>query len=613
MDIAVATGEGEHSSDGWRLPALTGRRAAIARAVYAIVAVLIIVVVAGSFWFNGRDLFVNVPTTAQYGFRTVTDENSIPMIYSVSRREPGRSDLRKGDRILSIDGAPLPAEATEFTIGDRLRADSDGRVTIIAESRDGSRRTHQIERVPVTRATQESSVHLPLWLFIGIIYFSTNVMLLVLLGASLVLALRRPRDPEAMLLALAFLLFCLEGVSTFWLLAFDIVPQPVITLARDFGLSLMVLAVLAFPDGRFTNGFARVGVVAVAGMVALQILNQLIPLPASTLAIAFVPLILCGVGAVWTVFRRTADPIERQQIKWALFGFGGALVLILPIVLLGLARAPLGVRTWFLLTTLVIPLAVAMMPAGVLISLLRYRLYDADTVIGRSAVYSLLTVGFVAVFAASQKVIEILGEDYFGRDVGAIAGGTGAALAAVAIAPMHARVRRWAERRFQRPLYLLRHSLPALVGDLRETAGLRQVAGATLDSVVGGVQAKRAAVLVGDALAGARGISAADAEAWRAGFAPSARPGIDCDNSDPLFPVRVPLEAEGHGRVGWLLLGPRPDGSLFGKSEWDVIEEIAEPVARAIQVTLRRAEREAEIDARLSALEALISARVRTR
>jgi hypothetical protein len=56
-----------------------------------------------------------------------------------------------------------------------------------------------------------------------------------------------------------------------------------------------------------------------------------------------------------------------------------------------------------------------------------------------------------------------------------------------------------------------------------------------------------------------------------------------------------------------LLLGPRPDGSLFGKAECKAIEEIAEPVARAIQVTVRRAEREARFEARLKAVEDLVA------
>jgi hypothetical protein len=244
---------------------------------------------------------------------------------------------------------------------------------------------------------------------------------------------------------------------------------------------------------------------------------------------------------------------------------------------------------------------------GLLVSILRYRLYDADAVIGRSAAYAVLTLGFVALFAASEKLIELLGQEYLGQNIGGLAGGVAAALAAVAIAPMHDRTRRWAERRFQKGLYRLRNGLPALVGDLRETAGLEQIAGATLDSLVEGVRARHAALIVGGQLVDAREISAKEIDAWLRSWAEPGRDGIDCDEADAVFPVRAPLEAEGHGRVGWLLLGPRPDGSLFRKSECDAIEEIAEPVARAIQVALRRQEREAQYERRFAALERQIA------
>jgi hypothetical protein len=247
------------------------------------------------------------------------------------------------------------------------------------------------------------------------------------------------------------------------------------------------------------------------------------------------------------------------------------------------------------------------MALGLIVSILRYRLYDADAVIGRSAAYAVLTVGFVALFAASEKIIELLGQEYLGQNVGSLAGGVAAALAAVAIAPMHDRTRRWAERRFQKGLYRLRHALPPLVGDLRETAGLEQIAGATLDSLIEGVRASRAALIVRDQLLQGRNIAPSEVAEWRSGWTPATHDGVDVHPSDPLFPVRVPLEAEGHGRVGWLLLGSRPDGTLFGKSECNAIEEIAEPVARAIEVALRRQEREQQIETRLIALERQIA------
>ena len=82
--------------------------------------------------------------------------------------------------------------------------------------------------------------------------------------------------------------------------------------------------------------------------------------------------------------------------------------------------------------------------------------------------------------------------------------------------------------------------------------------------------------------------------AWRAGWLPSPSEGLDCAKRDTLFPLRIPLDAEGHGRVGWLLLGPRPDGSFFGGDEREALEETADPIARALAIAEARERLDAE-------------------
>lgn len=96
-------------------------------------------------------------------------------------------------------------------------------------------------------------------------------------------------------------------------------------------------------------------------------------------------------------------------------------------------------------------------------------------------------------------------------------------------------------------LVRLRHGLPLLVGDLRETAGIEGMAAAVLDALRDGVRADRAALLVGDTVTAARGIEVERVEAWRGDWVPFVREGLDCDRSDPLFPMRVPLDSDGMG------------------------------------------------------------------
>ena len=115
---------------------------------------------------------------------------------------------------------------------------------------------------------------------------------------------------------------------------------------------------------------------------------------------------------------------------------------------------------WNLFAGLLGDAGVVFIALGLMVSIFRYRLYDADTVIGRSAAYGVLTFGFIALFAGAEKLAEIVGERYFEHSIGIVAGAVGAAIAAAVIVPLHNRVHRWAERRFQKPLIRLREGCP---------------------------------------------------------------------------------------------------------------------------------------------------------
>ena len=380
-----------------------------------------------------------------------------------------------------------------------------------------------------------------------------------------------------------------------------------LNLVTTVGTACLFAALLVFPSGRFEPRWTLVPA------LLLPIIAVIDPDGAAGFATGGF-LTLSVLAALITRYRRVGEGTERFQLRWAFLGL--VVGMVLGVISLGGDAAVYAWRAedprWIAWQYAVIQVlgtwGLGVMALGLIVSILRYRLYDADAVIGRSATYGVLTLSFVALFAGSQKIIELLGEEYLGQNMGALAGGIGAALAAVAIAPMHARAQRWAERRFQKSLYRLRHGLPSLVGDLRETSGLDQIAGATLDSLIAGVRTSRAALVAVDRVIDAREIPADEVRQWWRSWCPATHDGINWDRSDALFPVRVPLEAEGHGRIGWLLLGPRPDGSLFGKAERETLEEIAEPVARAVQVALSRGEREARHRRDIAAIKRRVAA-----
>ena len=267
-------------------------------------------------------------------------------------------------------------------------------------------------------------------------------------------------------------------------------------------------------------------------------------------------------------------------------------------------------------------LAALFLQLGLLIALLRYRLYDAEIVIGRSVNVAVITLGVAAVFAAAGDALKQIVYNYSGNtnNEGPII--FAAALATIMVNPIQERVQSWSEKRFQKNLYLLRNDLPQSVRDMRETASLDEMIGEILAQADRGVRAVRAAMIVASRVVSVRGLTAAEVDEWRTSvFAEDYKSDI-CEASDRLFPIRVPLvpSSDEVEPIGYLLVGPRPDGSIPSREEQKALQEVSEDVARAIRTVIKREAREAEVAdliadnaRRIGALEALLGGRQRRR
>ena len=592
------------------LPHLEGKRGHIVRAVYLLLAAITTAAIAGLLWFTAVDLFTNVPRTAALGFRTWTNSSG-PIVRGRSAAAQ-RAGLLDEDLIVAIGGTRLAPGATEFEIGEHLAQAKGPSVSITVRQRQGAERNIVLPRTNRVWERPDPASGLPLWLLVVTELVISQMVLPFLILASLLLYHRRRKDPEAMLFAFAFLLICLQPGLFWWLPSLPVSDE---FLSQSFitGWIASFVAIAAFPDGRFASRWGR-GVLA--GAVLIWLANVALwdgrarGIPESVFTAFNVALALLGMAAGVAVvrrYRRTLAGPERQQIKWAVGGFCVTAATLF-VIIVKQAYGPWGVGPVDYLARLgLFTMAALGLPAGLLISLLRYRLYDADAAISRSVAYGVLTIALLAIFAGSEKVIEALGEKYFGETMGALAGGLGAALAAVLIVPLHHRFSHWAEKRFQKTLLDLRRGLPLLVGDLRETATLADVAEAVTKRVEKGVHAARSALVVEGLVAASRHVAAAELERWLSDWAPATDEGLDCVRTDPLFPMRVPLEADGCGRVGWMLLGPRPDGSFYGKDEREALEEIADPIARAIAIVREREGRQSAFETRIGMLEAAVA------
>jgi hypothetical protein len=546
----------------------------------------------------------------------ITAQNDQAVIVKGVFGEALRAGVRPGDSIIAVDGSPIGNGSDDERLYELLKGEG-ATATLTLRSVGEHDRTVVLTNRESTAAELFRGTGATRQMFNVAVNFSDLAFMFFLVPAAVLLFIRRRREIVPALLSMALLV--IAGFMTGGEVGLSAVGVPfrvIDTVAGLLGWIPLAIALIVFPDGRFVPRWS-VGALLV---IPLFILDEFWwQTPSLANAIAGMSFLMAGVALLLRYRRLPAGP-ERQQLRWAFFGFfvGTSLVvLIVPILTAGDWLMAIDARWNVWTTVFIFPVAALSFPCmalGLIVSVLRYRLYDADTVIGRSAAYGVLTLGFVGLFAGTEKLAELIGERYFEHSIGVAAGAVGAAVAAAVVVPLHNRVHRWAERRFQKPLIRLRDGLPECVADLRESAPVEQLVSAVMSRVEAGVRSTREAVLLRDggklAPAGARGVSAKALRAWQRGWTAAAGKGpLDCARDDRLFPLRVHLcldSGDEPETIGWLLLGPRPDGSFFGKDEREAIEHVTGPIARAIHIAQLRERREEQAEARLNGLEALI-------
>jgi len=154
------------------------------------------------------------------------------------------------------------------------------------------------------------------------------------------------------------------------------------------------------------------------------------------------------------------------------------------------------------------------------------------------------------------------------------------------------------------------------VRDLRETGNLGELIDDTLSRIMKGIVTTHVAAIIDQGVFRTRGVSKEKVEEWR-----DHTRGWDEGTAevyhthDKLFPVRVMLRpGEGEEPLGFILIGPRPDGSLPSRDEQKVLKEVAEPIARGVKNVIKRVAYERRLESliesnsrRLTDLEARLN------
>jgi hypothetical protein len=534
------------------------------------------------------------------------------------------SGIHAGDKIIAIYGLPLPRvlpvneealavhanDPAYIAMGNLLFGADESEVPLTVRDSRGQVRdvTVVTSEQHIAAATRKLNVSPTLLSFIDLLPVLAYPFLL---WAAWILHRRNARDAVSSILSLAFLLTIgAEQPSAIFLNAVG-VPRWLNVALFDLGNVLLLAGILLFPHGSLS----------IRRVALLALLPVLMFLHGPLYQAYFVCFFIIAVLILVRCMRRTQPSDLLQQIRWALFGFSGYAVLRgisivcdqfkwsthtfgQQLVVEMLAGVAFGIGTLVLMF-------------GLLVALLRYRLYDADAIIGRTVSVAIVTLVISGGFAAVMEgIITSLQFVYPESDTSqTLAAMAGAIFAASFIEPVRDRAREWTERRFQRNLYLLREDLPETVRDMRETATLNEMVDEIVTLVDRGIRSVRGAMIVNGYVLSAHGLAVDEVEVWRSSHSAQDYKHDICEPSDRLFPIRVPLvpSSDKEDPIGYLLVGPRPDASIPSRAEQAALAEVSEGVARAIRTVVKREAHESRMSEliaantqRIEALEAML-------
>ena len=191
--------------------------------------------------------------------------------------------------------------------------------------------------------------------------------------------------------------------------------------------------------------------------------------------------ILASAVALVLRFRRAVG-IERQQLKW----LAAAAAIVGTAFVVGIVTSMLvpddqPEPTWQLVLDQLNLLLFALLPIAIGVAVLRYRLYDIDTVINRALVYGTLTATLVATYLGSVLLLQLVLRPLTRESDLAVAGST---LAVAALfGPARGRIQALVDRRFYRRRYDAALTVTAFTGRLRHQVDLDAV-GAELVAAV---------------------------------------------------------------------------------------------------------------------------------
>jgi hypothetical protein len=301
------------------------------------------------------------------------------------------------------------------------------------------------------------------------------------------------------------------------------------------------------------------------GLAAWAVLAYLLPVdPWTYLAPRVAGFRYAGIGIV--VFqavmlyraRQGSSPLVRRQARLVTVG---SVIAFTP-VMIWLVIPLLGVAVDFDPTLFLPPLLV--FPIGVGLAILRYRLWEVDSIVNHAFVYGLLTAVLAGVFAAMITFTQRLFLTVTGQQ-SELAIVITSLIVAATFTPLKSAIEGFVTRQF-RNTYDQTRDLRAYGDQVQAFVEMSDPALITrrlLDDAVRSLRAQSGAVFL---ITDGRPVQVHSTGAWR---------------GNPR--LSVTLECGKH-RHGVLLLGPPQAGQAYDRQEAEVLQQVANTVAQAVCV-----------------------------
>ena len=264
-------------------------------------------------------------------------------------------------------------------------------------------------------------------------------------------------------------------------------------------IGLLVFLFLLFPDGRLVSGRWRwVAWFTVAALTLTTIWEALRPatlfglgpirnplgmqIATGTLQSALnlvTGVLMAAVGLIAAasmfVRLRRAEGVERQQIKW--FAYAAAVLVFSLILYMAEVTYKLVSAPWFTWVGWALTLASILgTSVAVGVAVLKYRLYEIDTLINRTLVYGSLTAILAALYFGGIVVLQRVFVALTGQK-STLAVVASTLLIAALFTPLRRRIRSFIDRRFYRRKYDARKTLEAFSQQLRNETDLEALRG----------------------------------------------------------------------------------------------------------------------------------------